>query len=140
MTALTHMDARELKDEVARMERGIAALAKQLEEQRVALVEAKALLAKRTRKIGAVRVSDHAVLRYIERVYEVDVDRIRQSMLSPMVEAALKAGATKVTIGGIGFKCCDGTVVTVVDGAPWRKKAPKDLSRDDRRDFEEAAE
>jgi len=58
-------------------------------------------------------VTDHAVLRYIERVMGVDVDRIRRT-ISEAVDGAAKIGVNRVTINGWEFRIKDGTVVTML--------------------------
>ncbi len=49
-----------------------------------------------------VIVSDHALLRYFERVLEVDMDQVR-AKLAAEIAAAAAAGATKYTKGGTVF-------------------------------------
>jgi hypothetical protein len=61
------------------------------------------------------RVSDHAVLRYIERVMGVDVEQIRRGLLTPLVRQAMIAGAKQVTIEGVTFVIDNQTLVTVVE-------------------------
>lgn len=60
-------------------------------------------------------VSDHAVLRYLERVKGVDVERIRAEMNSPALALADTFGAP-VLIGRDGERLVirDGVVVTVI--------------------------
>lgn len=58
-------------------------------------------------------VTDHAVLRYLERVKGMDIDAIRREILTPGVVASIKAGATAVIISGTRFQVTDGTIVTV---------------------------
>jgi hypothetical protein len=61
------------------------------------------------------RVSDHAVLRYLERTGRVDLDTIRQEILTPNLVTAVKAGVTKYKVNGFTFIIENGIVVTVVD-------------------------
>jgi len=60
-------------------------------------------------------ISDHAVLRYIERVYGVDISRLRAEMKTPALATADKFGCP-VLIGKHGERLVirDGTVVTVI--------------------------
>lgn len=60
-------------------------------------------------------ISDHAVLRYIERVYGVDVAAIRAEMNTPALAKADKFGAP-VLIGRHGERLVirNGVVVTVI--------------------------
>lgn len=60
------------------------------------------------------KLSDHAVLRFAERKYGLDVAKIKAEMLTPDVKAATMMGAKKVRIDGIEFYVApDGTVMTV---------------------------
>lgn len=60
-------------------------------------------------------ISDHAVLRFIERVYGVDIDRVRAEMDSPALAKAVEFGS-RVLIGRHGERLVirDGIVVTVI--------------------------
>lgn len=62
-------------------------------------------------------VSDHAVLRYLERIMGVDVEAIRAGLLTNDVKAAIRAGATSVTIEGVKFRVVGSKIVTVVETA-----------------------
>lgn len=68
-----------------------------------------------------IRVSDHAVLRYLERVGGVDVERLRRE-IGRRVEEAAALGASGVTIGGFSFRIKEdegGPCVTTVIDADW---------------------
>ena len=60
-------------------------------------------------------ISDHAVLRYLERVKGVDIAAIRSEMMSPALAKADEFGAP-VLIGGHGERMviANGVVVTVL--------------------------
>lgn len=60
-------------------------------------------------------VSDHAVLRYIERKHGVDVDGLR-AIISEIVQSAVRAGASKVSHDGMTFVLRNGVVCTVIPG------------------------
>lgn len=66
-------------------------------------------------------VSDHAVLRYLERVCGVDIEGIRRGLLTPEVKAAMRLKATSVTIQGVTFRLKDSSVVTVIE----TKRSPR---------------
>lgn len=67
-------------------------------------------------------ITDHALLRYLQRELSIDVEGIRDEMASDYVRAACQAGATKIIIGKIEFRICRaGLVRTVVDKRPNRK-------------------
>ncbi len=60
------------------------------------------------------KLSDHAVLRFAERKYGLDVAKLKAEMLTPDVKAAIMMGAKKVRLDGIDFYVApDGTVQTV---------------------------
>ena len=63
-----------------------------------------------------VRISDHALLRYAERVKGVDLDPLRQQIVRD-VEAALdKAdleGASAVVIDGMRYALSDNVITTI---------------------------
>lgn len=61
------------------------------------------------------RVTDHAVLRYIERVYGVDVDHLRSLIMTDLVRNAILAGATKVKSDGFVYVLGDNAVVTIME-------------------------
>lgn len=66
-----------------------------------------------------VVVSDHAVLRYLERVHGVDVAAVRKAIKREAARAA-KLGATGVRIEGVSYKLAYqpgyAVVVTVIRG------------------------
>lgn len=51
---------------------------------------------KRTAPKPEPTVTDHALLRYIERVCEIDVESLRRQILTPTVKQAIQSGATAV--------------------------------------------
>lgn len=60
-------------------------------------------------------VTDHAVLRWLERVAMVDIEEVRRQIYSETREA-LKSGATRVVINGTDYRIKNGTVITLVQG------------------------
>lgn len=60
-------------------------------------------------------MTDHALLRYIERVYKVDVEKIRDDAVTDMVKAAIAAGANVINIDGVKFLIKNGVIVTTYD-------------------------
>lgn len=89
-----------------------------LEKTRQKIVELDAELKKRKRvkpAAKAVTISDHALLRYMERVCAVDVRKFESQLLGT-VEPAVKAlGHTiKVPLGSAKAIIKEGVVVTVV--------------------------
>ena len=58
-------------------------------------------------------ITDHATLRYIERVYGLDVDRIRKEMEKEVKSAASAGAASFRTTEGHTYKMDRGVVITV---------------------------
>lgn len=70
-------------------------------------------------------ISDHALLRYIERVHGVDVEAMKAELLTPNIVAAIKSGATAVK-SPIGTMVIKGsTVVTFLDAEMRVKRKTK---------------
>lgn len=61
------------------------------------------------------RLSDHALLRFIERVLGVDLDQLRERLLSPAIVEAIKAGATEIIAGEVTF-VVDGVIIVTTLG------------------------
>lgn len=62
-------------------------------------------------------ITDHALLRFMERVKGIDVGAIREEMKAPGLEHALNMGLRKVTIKGVEFFCRKGRVITIWNAA-----------------------
>jgi hypothetical protein len=61
-------------------------------------------------------ISDHAVLRYLERVKGVDIEAIRAEMQSPALDAAAAFGCSTVIMGnGARLKMQGSVVVTALE-------------------------
>lgn len=84
-------------------------------------------LDRRNRPAPEPRISDHALLRYIERVHQVDLVLLRESILTPSVIGAIQSGASAVTVRGAKFIIKDNVLVTVL-GEDQRVKR-KDAKR-----------
>lgn len=67
------------------------------------------------RRRVVIHVSDHAVLRYLERCCGLDVDAIRAAIGTGCARGA-EAGAPVVRFGGARFLIRNNTVVTVLEG------------------------
>ena len=59
-------------------------------------------------------VSDHALLRYIERKYQVDMQTLRDEILTPDRMTAIKLGANSIKVEGLTFTISNGCVTTCV--------------------------
>jgi len=60
-----------------------------------------------------LRVSDHAVLRWLERNAFVDVESVRAEILR-QTRPALTSGATAVKVNGVEYRIQNGTVTTAI--------------------------
>ncbi len=58
-------------------------------------------------------VTDHAVLRYMERVLEIDVDAVRK-LIFRETHTALRTGAVGLRRDDIRYVFADGKVVTIL--------------------------
>lgn len=59
-------------------------------------------------------VSEHAVVRYLERHYNIDIDKIRDEILTDSVKSYIKAGAKAINVNGMSFKVEDNVITTVI--------------------------
>lgn len=84
----------------SQIDRDIAAIQKELDNRK---------------KIFEPRVSDHALVRYLERVHNFDFQPYRDEILTDKVKTALMLGATGYKINGVNFVCKDGVLVTVTN-------------------------
>lgn len=64
-------------------------------------------------KKSVVHVSDHALLRYLERALDLDVEWYRRN-LGRRLDQVMLEGATGLRIDGLQFRIQEGVVVTVV--------------------------
>jgi len=59
-------------------------------------------------------VTDHAVLRYLERVEGIDIEAVRRT-IGRTVDRAVRMGACGVQAGGVTYRLEGGVVVTVLE-------------------------
>lgn len=74
-------------------------------------------------------VSDHAVLRYMERVQGFDIEAVRQH-IGTLCRSACRAGAASLKTEGVEFQFADGKVVTVTPKTRGPSKTRQRMSRD----------
>ena len=65
-------------------------------------------------KVFSAQVSDHALVRYMERHHGIDVQRMKDEMLTPEVRMSLRLGASRVYIDGVEYRARNGVVITVI--------------------------
>lgn len=77
------------------------------------------------------RASDHAVIRYLERVYKVNIDGLRKR-IERQAQQGVDVGACAVNVGDHKF-VLDGSVVTTVLARSWHggQKRQPDQSPED---------
>lgn len=61
-------------------------------------------------------ITDHALIRYCERVKGIDMDWVRDHILTDGLEAAIKAGAIRYQADGWHYKIRNGRVMTITKG------------------------
>ena len=66
-------------------------------------------------KKSRIPISDHAVLRYLERVQGMDIEHIRRT-IGARVDDAARQGACGIIIDGFSYKIEDG-FITVTSGS-----------------------
>jgi hypothetical protein len=101
----------EFEAETKRAQVSVSAKQKQLQKVRTEILNLQAELSSSSPDIG---VSDHAVLRYLEKKFNLDIKSIRDEILTPMVRDCIKAGAISVNTCGMKFKVSDKTITTVI--------------------------
>lgn len=84
-------------------------------------------------------VTDHAVLRYLERVHGIDIDAVREEV-SHLVDLAVEMGAGAVVVDGLKYVLRDEVVITAAPvkstPLPGRYVRPRRREIDDEGDWE----
>jgi predicted nuclease with TOPRIM domain len=99
------VEAKPIRDQLANMDRQISKLGNEISPIRHRITELSA----------APRVSDHAVIRYLERKYGFVFDDVRSELLTPAVLEAMKVGCESVKTASGTLKLKGKTVVTFID-------------------------
>jgi len=113
----------QLQGEANRLQSLVGEVQAQLGDITRRLIEVRAELDKRTMPALEPRVSEHAQLQYLRRVLHMGdvIDSLPGRMLSEVVVAAIKAGATAVVIDGVKFKVSNNVIVTVYPKTEYPK-------------------
>lgn len=119
------MTASELVGERDRLQSALGEAERIIADLRARLSVVASEYEKRTRKAPEPRLSDHALLRYLERVFDLDLALIRAEIMTPAVVDAVRSGASAVTVNGVKFVCDKGTIVTVLDETQRLKNGTK---------------
>jgi len=136
MRAIENQNISELEQEAARLAKDITALELQLGQARATFQTLNAEIARRKRPAPEPRLSDHALLRYLERIKGVDVEGARREIMTPGIVAAVKAMATSVIVNGARFLVKEGAIVTIMDVEKKPKMRCHDRLDDDREPLE----
>jgi hypothetical protein len=79
------------------------------------------------------RITDHAVLRYLEAKYGLNLDKLEKEIMCEDLRTHLDAYAKTFKRGDLEFKIRDGKVTTVFGGN--RKVPARKLNKSGARDF-----
>ena len=60
------------------------------------------------------RVTDHAIVRYMERAMGFDMEGCKANLLNSSVVAAIESGASCVSIDGVSFRIKDKAIITTI--------------------------
>ena len=90
--------------EVASSQKVLAAYQKEFADITISLTKVR----------SGVTVSDHALLRYLERKYKFDFEQYREEILTPINKMAIKAGAISIRVDSIKFCVKNNTIITVI--------------------------
>lgn len=79
------------------------------------LIKEKAdIVEKLTAVSDEVEVTDHALIRYLERKHGFNFEPYRAEILTDTVKQAIELGATSIKVGGIDMKVSNKKITTVV--------------------------
>lgn len=77
----------------------------------------------------APRVTDHAIVRYLERAKGFDIEAVR-SHIATLCQPAIKAGANTLQAEGVRFEFNGSTVVTVAPASTQISRTRRNLMAD----------
>lgn len=66
------------------------------------------------RQKSQLEISDHALIRYIERVLEVDLDPVRKQLMDKVLPSYAGMSRQAVVKGGFRYILADGKIATVI--------------------------
>lgn len=109
------MSISQLQAESDRLQSLVGQIQIQLSDAQASLSSVRSELQRRLKPQPEPRLSDHALLRYLERVMHVDIKAVQARIMTDKVKAAILAGASSVIVAGAKFKIANNTVVTIID-------------------------
>ena len=80
-----------------------------------------------------INVTDHAVLRYLQRRHRIDIEELRRHMAG-LVASGVEAGASGVIVEGVKLVLQGTVVVTVLEKdwpTRWPQPKPQSLGGED---------
>lgn len=107
----------QLRAESARLEALLGPMEAQLQDTRRSLNAVRAELERRLRPAVTPRVSDRAVVQYLDLALGFDVEELRQQLLTDTVKSAMRAGALTVPFNGGRLRLDGNVVVTFLEDA-----------------------
>jgi hypothetical protein len=99
-------------------------LLRQLREQNLRIAEMKRKGSESSAAPQKYEVSDHALVRWLERKHGIDMDRLRSLLLSQEVKSALASEQKYWSDGRVVYVMKDGVVVTVISVAELPERTP----------------
>ena len=72
-------------------------------------------------KKPAVPVTDHCVIRYMERVMGLDIEGVRRKIADDLAPA-VRIGAVGLTKDGFNYRIADGAVITVMPAGSVQRR------------------
>lgn len=122
-------DLENIQGKLAKLNVDAAPLRKKLGEfdrNRSALVQAKQEVEAQIADLKkAPRVSDHAVIRFLERKHGFDFEKVRESLLTPTVIEAMNIGAEGVKVEGGTLKIRSKCITTFIGNGANAGTKPK---------------
>lgn len=118
-----HVELKRLQTRKTEVERTISSLNKESADVLARLQREKAALAGVNREIQdlskrnqKIVISEHSILRFLERVHRLDIEKLKQEILPPNIEAQARAlgNGTYPVSSSHKLKVKDGTVVTIL--------------------------
>lgn len=94
----------------------------QAEQRDISAIDREIDRLKTKKEAGELIVSEHAILRFLERVWKIDIEDVKQDIAPPTIQQAVKAlGNGEYPVGDTHkIRVRDNVVITITtkDGAP----------------------
>lgn len=71
-------------------------------------------------------LTDHALVRYMERVLKIDIETLKNEIVSENIMKAIETGASSITFNGFRYVISNGKIVTVTEiSKPFKSRQPR---------------